>query len=183
MKVAIALALAFFSQPVAAWAQGKSPAAPSPQEKPDHDVKGKQVRWDAIAVFRMQDGKIAEIYLERGALDESAHAAEKAHSLAPWSLPAAGQLAGVLARTGDTSGATAVLRGLGDGTAYGALLGFVGYYLTCSEIGLAADYAEKAIAQRQPMVTLYMRLPLAKELRASPRWPALAKMMNLSDVP
>jgi tetratricopeptide (TPR) repeat protein len=125
---------------------------------------------------------LALIHLERGALEESARAAERAHSLAPWSLPVAGHFAGVLRRTGDASRAAAVLRELGDGTAYGAPLGFVGYYLTCSEIDLAADCAEKAIAQRQPMTTLYMRLPLARELRASPRWPALAQMMNLPDI-
>ncbi len=124
---------------------------------------------------------LALIHLERGAFEESARAAEKAHSLAPWSLLVAGNLAGVLTRSGNTSRAAAVLRKLGDGTAYGAPLGFVGYYLTCSEIDLAADYVEKVIAQRQPMLTLYMRLPLAKELRASPRWPALAQMMNLPD--
>ena len=65
-------------------------------------------------------------------------AAEKAHSLAPWSLPwrASGWSADA---RGDASRAAAVLSELGDGTAYGAPLGFVGYYLTCSEIELAAD--------------------------------------------
>ena len=107
-------------------------------------------------------GSCALIHLERGALEESARSADKAHSLAPWSLPVAGHLAGVLRRTGDARRAAAVLRELGDGTAYGAPLGFVGYHLTCPEIDLAADWAENAIAQRQPMVTLYLRLPLAR---------------------
>jgi hypothetical protein len=92
---------------------------------------------------------------------KSRRAAVKGHSLAPWSLPMAGHLAGVLRRTGDARRAAAVLRELGDGTAYGAPLGFVGYYLTCLEIDVAADWAEKAIAQRQPMITLYLRF----------RWP------------
>jgi hypothetical protein len=51
-----------------------------------------------------------------------------------------------------------------------------------AEIDVAADWAEKAIAQRHPMITLYLRLPLAAALRASPRWSALAQMMNLPDV-
>jgi hypothetical protein len=124
---------------------------------------------------------LALIHLERGELEESARGADKGHSLAPWSLPMAGHLAGVLRRTGDARRAAAVLRELGDGTAYGAPLGFVGYYVTCLEIDVAADWAEKAIAQRQPMITLYLRLPLAAALRASPR-SALAQMMNLPDV-
>jgi serine/threonine-protein kinase len=126
---------------------------------------------------------LALIHLERGALEDSARAADKAHALAPWSLPVAGHLAGVLGRAGDASRASAVLGELGDGTAYGAPLGFVGYYLTCLDIDLAADWAEKAIAQRYPIFTLYLRLPLARNLRVSPRWPALAKMMNLPDMP
>ena len=84
-------------------------------------------------------------------------------------------------RTGNTSRAAAVLHDLGDGTAYGAPLGFVIYYLMSSETELAADFAEKAIAQRQAIVTMFMRMPIARALWASPRWPALAKMMNLPD--
>jgi predicted ester cyclase len=34
----------------------------------DHDVKGKPVTWDAIAIFRMQNGKIAEQWVNRDEL-------------------------------------------------------------------------------------------------------------------
>ena len=34
----------------------------------DHDVKGKQLTWDAIAIFGMQDGKIAEEWVNRDEL-------------------------------------------------------------------------------------------------------------------
>jgi predicted ester cyclase len=34
----------------------------------DHDVKGKAVTWGAIAIFRMQDGKIAEEWVNRDEL-------------------------------------------------------------------------------------------------------------------
>ena len=84
-------------------------------------------------------------------------------------------------RTGDTSGAGAMLQKLGDGQAYGAPLGFVSCYLLCSEIDLAADWAEKAIEQRDPTLLGYLRFPYAKELLGSSRWPKLAKMMNLPD--
>ena len=136
---------------------------------------------DADDGYFLAHWSLALIKLEQGAFDESARAAEKAYSLAPWNLTLAGHLAGLLTRAGNTSRAAAVLETLGDGNAYGVPLGFVGYYLMCSEIDLAADYAEKAIAQRQPMVTAFMRMPLARALRASPRWPALAKLTNLPD--
>ena len=34
----------------------------------DHDVKGKQLTWEAIAIFRMQDGEIAEEWVNRDEL-------------------------------------------------------------------------------------------------------------------
>ena len=34
----------------------------------DHDVEGKQLTWSAIAIFRMQDGKIAEEWVNRDEL-------------------------------------------------------------------------------------------------------------------
>jgi predicted ester cyclase len=34
----------------------------------DHDVKGKRVTWDAMAIFRMQNGKIAEEWVNRDEL-------------------------------------------------------------------------------------------------------------------
>jgi hypothetical protein len=78
----------------------------------------------------------------------------------------------------DANRAEAVLEKLGHGTDYGAPFGFVYYYLVCSEIRQAADWAEKAIEQRDPTVR-FLALPLAKVLRRSSRWAALAKMMNL----
>lgn len=125
---------------------------------------------------------LTSVSFDRGDFDQAVHSAERAHSLAPWSLPLKGLLAGVWTRTGNTSRATAVLKDLGDGTAYGSPLGFVIYYLMCAEVELAADFAEKAIAQRQAIVTMFMRMPIAKALWASPRWPALARMMNLPDL-
>jgi len=41
------------------------------------------------------------------------------------------------------------------------------------------DWFEKMIDQRDNIAVFMPRLPYAKALRASPRWPALAKRMNL----
>ncbi|MEO6222312.1 MAG: protein kinase [Vicinamibacterales bacterium] len=136
---------------------------------------------DGDAGYFLAHWSLAMIHIEQGAFDEAVRAVERAHSLAPWNVALTGHLAGLLKRAGDTRRATAVLDTLGDGTAYGAPLGFVCYYLMCSEIDSAGDWAEKAVAQRQPMVTAFMRMPLARALRTSPRWPALSMMMNLPD--
>ena len=72
-----------------------------------------------------------------------------------------------------------MLETLGDGAAFGAPFGFVYCHLVCSEIEQAADWAEKAIERREPWAVFLATLALAKDLRRSSRWPALAKMMNL----
>ncbi|MBV9303917.1 MAG: protein kinase [Acidobacteriaceae bacterium] len=121
------------------------------------------------------------IHARRGELEEAVQTARKAYSLAPWYSVVVATLAAMLMRTGDASAARTILQKLGDGQAYGAPLGLVTYYLLCSEIDSAADWAEKAIEQRDQALLSLLRLPYAKELRESARWPALAKMMNLPD--
>lgn len=54
-----------------------------------------------------------------------------------------------------------------------------GLALLCAEIDRAADWTEKALDQRDPLMVMFLQLPLAKDLHASGRWPTLAKMMNL----
>jgi hypothetical protein len=91
-------------------------------------------------------------------------------------------LAGVLARTGDRDRAEALIGQMTN--AQGGLVapsGMALYHLICSEVDAAADWFEKAIDQRDPILVPWLRLPLAKPLRASPRWPKIAKMMNLPD--
>lgn len=117
--------------------------------------------------------------VQQGKIEEALASAEKAYSLAPWARGSTGFVAGLLKLSGDTGRAEAVLENLGDGTAPGAPLGFIHYHLICSEIEQAADWAGKAIAQREPAVIYYLLLPHAKDLWRSSRWPALAKMMNL----
>jgi len=47
----------------------------------------------------------------------------------------------------------------------------------------AADWAEKAVSDRWPAVAGTLQSPLARELRAGPRWPKLARMLNLPAAP
>jgi len=116
----------------------------------------------------------------RGLLAEAAPFAEKLFSLAPWNVFAIGLFAGILQRTGDPSRAQGLLDGLGDPTAFGAPGGFIAYYMALGEADLAADWFEKAIEQhdtRTPWIFAHMCGDL---LTSSPRWPKLAKMMNLA---
>ena len=53
------------------------------------------------------------------------------------------------------------------------------YHLVCSEIDAAIDWYERDIELRQPGAAHLASAGFFKPLRASPRWPKLAKMMNL----
>ena len=133
--------------------------------------------------YRLGHFCLSLAYAQLGKIEEALAHGDKAYSMAPWALASAGYVAGLLKRTGDTHRAQAMLESLGDGEAFGAPFGFVYYHLICSEIEQAADWAEKAMEQREPWVIFLLLLPHAKALRQSPRWPALAKMMNLPDAP
>jgi serine/threonine-protein kinase len=107
---------------------------------------------------------------------EALHFAEKlSFPLAP--PQAIGTLAAVLKRMGEANRAEALVQKLMPGETYGAPLGLCYFHFLCGEIDKAADWLEKAIEQRHPLAAI-----IASEFfRSSPRWPALAKMMNLPE--
>jgi hypothetical protein len=53
------------------------------------------------------------------------------------------------------------------------------YHLVCSDMDAAIDSYERNIERRSPRATLLASAGFLKPLRAHPRWPTLAKMMNL----
>jgi TolB-like protein/Flp pilus assembly protein TadD/predicted Ser/Thr protein kinase len=122
-------------------------------------------------------------FFMKGMLAEALAAAERAHQLAPWHPRMIGQLAGILARMGDAKRAETLIQQLRDAPARpGAPIGMVLYHLIRAEIDAAADWYEKAIEQRDLILIPWITLPLAKPLRSSPRWPPIAKMMNLQQL-
>ena len=120
-------------------------------------------------------------YALRGMLQDAVAYADKAYALAPWHTEAIGALAGLLVRTGDTRHADELLQKLRTGQAYAAPIGFLIFHLLCGDIEAAANWAEKAIEQRHLLILFYLCAPLAKPLRTSRRWPALASMVNLPE--
>jgi len=116
-----------------------------------------------------------------GRLSDALRFTEKAYSFASWNLTTAGQLAGILERTGDASRAQRLVEKLGDGTAFGAPGGFIAYHVVRSEIDLAAYWFEKAIEQRDTRAPWLFPKMLGDLLTSSPHWPRLAKMMNLPE--
>jgi len=86
-----------------------------------------------------------------------------------------GAFAGVLVRLGEKERAEQVAAKIPE-TAPG---GWVLYHRFCSNLDAAADWYEKAIEQRHPTAVVNARSAFFKPLRESPRWPKLARMMNL----
>jgi len=126
---------------------------------------------------------LARIYSFRGRFAEALAAVEKAYQLASWNVRATALFAGILIQSGDRSRAEELVAKLKaqSGDAYGTPMALAVFHAMCGETDAAADWFEKAIDQRDPAVVGYLRTPLMKVLRSSPRWPALAKQMNLPE--
>ena len=110
--------------------------------------------------------RLAETYAARGILDDALIEAEEAY-----------RLAAVWTRLGRADEASGLLTALTSAAPFGMML----YHLLVSDIEAAADWYEKSIQQRETFAVVYFRAPILKSLRESPRWPALAKMMNLPE--
>jgi len=124
---------------------------------------------------------LARIYAYRGQTAEALEAAEEAYRLAPWNLRVIALLAAVLRQAGDGERADPLIERLKSaaGNVYGAAMALAVFHLMSGEADAAAGWFERAIDERDPAVVGYLRTPLLKPLRSSPRWPALARLMNL----
>jgi serine/threonine-protein kinase len=121
---------------------------------------------------------LSQSYAYQQRWDEAIAVAEKAHRAAPWNANVAGILAGSLACAGEKARAEEIMRQLGDRPL--PLWGRVEYHLLRSELDAAADWYEKAIAERDPFAVVFVNSPLVRRrLSASTRWPRLAALMNL----
>jgi TolB-like protein/tRNA A-37 threonylcarbamoyl transferase component Bud32/Tfp pilus assembly protein PilF len=118
---------------------------------------------------------IAESYFFQGRPTEAREPAEEAFRLAPWDPAAAGFLAGLLMQSGEKERAEkmiATIRGM-------VPVAMIIYHLVCGEIDSAIDWYERDIELRQPSAAPLACSEFLKPLRDSPRWPKLARMMNL----
>ena len=115
----------------------------------------------------------------QGLLEDALEFTEKGYALAPGNFFIVGQLAGILKRMGHHERAGALMSQVGDATAFGAPAGFVAYHVVLGELDLAADWFEKLIEQRDTRVPWVVPHMFDAALTSSPRWPKLARMMNL----
>jgi tetratricopeptide (TPR) repeat protein len=111
----------------------------------------------------------------QGRLAEARAPAEEAFRLAPWHAGVVGLLAGLLAQTNERDRAEKLIANIRGMIPFGMIT----YHLVLSEIDAAIDWYERMIEQRQPIAAELSCAGYFKPLRSSPRWPKLAKMMNL----
>jgi serine/threonine-protein kinase len=109
-------------------------------------------------------------YAFRGEFAAARPAAERSVQAAPWFAQASGLLAGILAQLGESERAEELVTRLRNMPRAGLFR----YHLLCSRIDAAADCLAQMIEDREPTA------PVSSfAIRSSPRWPAVAKMMNL----
>ena len=121
---------------------------------------------------------MAMIQADRGNMAEALRIARRAYAIGPWSPDPIGVLAGLTRRNGDEVEAP-LMKALGSGEVPGDARAHALFHLLCGEIEQGADWAEKAIEQRDASMMVYLRFAVCKGLRASHRWPKIAKMINL----
>lgn len=88
----------------------------------------------------------------------------------------------MLWRTGDFTGSDRLTQELGDGTGYGTPLGLYLYNFLKADMEKAAEWAAKAIDQRDPNTLPAICGPNRMLLEASGHWRALARMLSLPEV-
>jgi TolB-like protein/Flp pilus assembly protein TadD len=123
---------------------------------------------------------MAMIYADQGDLRKALKIARRAHAVGPWFPDTIGVLGGLLRRAGEEVESKSVAKELGSGESQGDARARALFHLLCGEIDQGADWAEKAIEERDPSMMYYLRFVVSKGLRASHRWPKIAKMINLS---
>jgi serine/threonine protein kinase len=123
-------------------------------------------------------------YTTAGRTDEAIAAIEKACELAPFSPLVLGTRAGLCRLTGDKGRANTILQDLRTRVHSDLVwIGLVMCHAVCSEFDQVADNLEKAIEVRDPWAPLVPWDPLFAGLRALPRWPTLAKKLNVPAAP
>jgi TolB-like protein/Tfp pilus assembly protein PilF len=122
---------------------------------------------------------VAHFHAGWGQLTEAVTAARKAYEVGPWYPDARATLAALLKLSGADDEARALRQSLGSGESHGDSRALAVYHLSCGDVDTGADWTEKAIEERDFSMMYYLRFVLCKPLRASHRWPAIAKMINV----
>jgi tetratricopeptide (TPR) repeat protein len=120
---------------------------------------------------------IALAHFFQGNLAEARKSAEEAFRRTPLNRLAVALQAGLLKQSGEDDQAQKLLATLSEM----GPLGMIIYHVVRSDIDAALDMYEQAVEQRHPIEAGLASAGFFRPLRASPRWPKLARMMNLPE--
>jgi TolB-like protein/Tfp pilus assembly protein PilF len=118
---------------------------------------------------------IAMSYAFRGMEAEARESAEKAVELGSQHDGTLGLLAGILANTGELESARQIYENFRPNYHEGRIM----YHLMRAEIDDVLDWYEENIKLHSPGAAILAAAGFHKRTRSSPRWPRLARMMNL----
>ena len=119
------------------------------------------------------------IHADKGELAQALKIARQAYAVGRWFPDTVGLLAALLRRNGEDEQSRSIAKELGSGEALGDARAHAVFHLLCGEIDQGADWVEKAIEQRDSSMRIYLHFVICKGLRASHRWPKIARMVNL----
>ncbi len=119
------------------------------------------------------------IHADKGNTAEALNIARRAYAVGRWFPDTVGLLAALLRRDGKEEESASIAKDLGSGEVLGYARAHALFHLICGEIDQAADWVQKAIEQRDSSMRFYLGFVICKGLRASHRWPKIAKMVNL----
>lgn len=122
---------------------------------------------------------IVMIHANKGDFAEALKIARRAYAVGRWFPDTVGLLAALLRRDGKEEESRSIAQEMGNGDASGDARAHALFHLICGEIDQGADWVEKAIEQRDSSMRFYLGFVICKGLRASNRWPKIAKMVNL----
>jgi hypothetical protein len=137
----------------------------------------KALLWNLFAL--RSPFSTAHFHASWGEFPDALAEARKAYEVGPWYPDARATLAALLLKSGAEEEARRLHESIGAGQSYGDCRSPSLFFMLCGDIDKAADWAEKAIAERDCSMMHYLRFVVAKELRASPRRPRIVKMLNL----
>lgn len=120
---------------------------------------------------------LGEAYASAGLWREAADVLRVAFRLAPESGLVSGTLAGVLRRAGEHSEADAVVHAMGEFPH--PIFGRVLCHILSAEMDQAAEWYQRAVAERDPFALIFAPAPLNEGFRQSVHWPKLAALMRL----
>jgi tetratricopeptide (TPR) repeat protein len=123
---------------------------------------------------------MAMLEADLGRLDAGLAVARRAYADAPWYPDTIAALAGLLHQSGDVDAARSLAALLGRGEGFGDARVNALFQLLCGDLDAAMPWVERAIAERDISMMIYLRFAACRGLRASAHWPTVLRLLRVA---